>query len=87
MQLDENGCYSYSIAVLPTHQGKGLGQQMAKRILDFAKQKGFSSLSAHVRVANGWSGRRASALQPQERRLVKGFWPTEGDVEFQRIRF
>lgn len=80
-----NGCYCYSIAVHPDHQGNGYGQQMVQQVAEMARQKGFTSLSAHVRTSNNWNERRAATLLPQERRTVNDFWPTDGDVEFQRV--
>jgi len=83
MEFDPNGMYCYSIAVLPFHRRKGIGQSLTRVGLDTARHEGFTSFSAHARISNHWHEGMATT-NPQERRIVPNYWEEDGDVEFQR---
>jgi len=79
------GVYSYTEAVVPSHQKLGYGALLLHNVALRMKQKGFTSISAHVRTRHGWNIRRKRTLQVSYDRLLHDFWGDRLEiVEFQR---
>lgn len=80
-----NGIYSYSEAILPSHQKYGYGGLLLHEIALRMKIRGFQSISAHVRRKNGWDIKRKRVLQVFEERPLNNFWMDKSEaVTFQR---
>ena len=58
--------------------------KLLRHALDYATQNQYHSLSSHCRTSNSWHLASKKTLQPQEARIVEGFWEKDGAVEFQR---
>jgi len=69
------GAYSYSEAIHPDFQNQGIGSLLIRETMIFIADKGFTSLSAHVRRKNGWDEKREGTISLIEKRPVEGFWP------------
>jgi GNAT superfamily N-acetyltransferase len=81
----ERGVYSYSEAIIPEYQNQGYGVLLLQEISIRMRQRGFSSISAHVRTRFGWHAKRRSVLRPFEQRMLHDFWENPAEkVEFQR---
>lgn len=81
----DKGIYSYSEAILPAYQRQGYGQLLLQEISVRMRNKGYQSISAHVRTRFGWNQIRSRKLAVTDRRIVRDFWedPEEG-VQYQR---
>jgi len=79
------GMYSYSESILPAYQNRGYGQLLLHEIAVRIKQRGYSSISAHVRTRFGWNLRRRKTLNITTSRTIHNFWgdPLEV-VQYQR---
>lgn len=79
--------YSYSVAVLPSHQGKGCGAALLRELADQMRNRGYTALSAHVRARYGWNDTRMKVLQISTIRTVPNFWEDEDEVvQYQDAR-
>jgi GNAT superfamily N-acetyltransferase len=84
-QTNLQGVYSYSEAIIPSHQKLGYGALLLHEIALRMKQRGFISISAHVRTRFGWNVRRRKTLQVSDDRLLYDFWDDELEVvQYQR---
>lgn len=84
-RTDIRGIYSYSEAIIPSHQKLGYGALLLHEIALRMKQRGFITMSAHVRTRFGWNARRRKTLQVSDDRLLYDFWDDELEVvQFQR---
>ncbi len=81
----EKGMYSYSEAILPRFQNRGYGQLLLSEIAIRMKQRGFTSISAHVRTRYGWNLRRKKTLNITALRTLHNFWEDPREiVQYQR---
>jgi ribosomal protein S18 acetylase RimI-like enzyme len=71
----EHGAYSYSEAIDPDFQCRGIGKLLLTESQIFTAKQGFSSLSAHVRRKNGWDKARHDILEVSNNWSVPDFWP------------
>jgi len=72
---NQNGAYSYSEAIDPQFQKRGIGQLLLKESQIFLAKQGFTTMSAHVRRKNGWDRTRQTVLSVVSNRSVPNFWP------------
>lgn len=68
------GVYSYSEAILPSHQNQGYGALLLHEIALRMRRRGYTSISAHVRTRHGWNTKRTQTLHVAETRLLHDFW-------------
>lgn len=82
--VSEQGLYAYSEAIIPDCQNRGYGGLLLHEIALRAKQRQFTSISAHVRMRFGWHRKRRAILQPSSTRQLCDFWENPCElVEFQ----
>jgi ribosomal protein S18 acetylase RimI-like enzyme len=78
------GAYSYSEAIDPEYQNRGIGSLLLRETELFTSQLGFKSMSAHVRMMNGWDKKRQQGLNMIENRIIENFWDDPRElVRFQ----
>jgi len=70
-----HGAYSYSEAIDPQFQRRGIGPLLLKETQLFTSRRGFTNLSAHVRTKFRWNVTRNRHLVVIESRPVEDFWP------------
>ncbi|MFN3188656.1 MAG: GNAT family N-acetyltransferase [Candidatus Paceibacteria bacterium] len=86
-QAFPQGVYSYTEAIIPSHQKRGYGALLLQEVKLRMKQRGFISISAHVRTRNKWNDKRRKTLNIPNGRFIHDFWPNEREtVEFQRCQ-
>lgn len=73
-QVHTLGAYSYSEAILPSHQNLGYGGLLLHEIALRMRQRGYTSISAHVRTRYGWNIKRTQTLQVERTRILHDFW-------------
>lgn len=73
----EYGAYSYSEAIDPDYQKRGIGTLLLKETEIFLCEHGYKTMSAHVRRKNGWDMTRQAVLSVISSRQVPGFWPDQ----------
>ena len=79
-QIHAGGVYSYSEAIIPSHQNLGYGALLLHEISLRMKQRGFNSISAHVRTRHGWNVTRKQKLHITATRLLHNFWDDPYEV-------
>lgn len=79
-RINEGGVYSYSEAIIPGYQNKGYGALLLSEIAIRMRQRGFTSISAHVRTRYGWNKRRGKELTMHSTRLIHDFWDDPQEV-------
>jgi GNAT superfamily N-acetyltransferase len=84
-QSHDGGVYSYSEAILPQYQNQGYGGLLLHEISLRMKQRGFISISAHVRTRFGWSLKRRKMLDVSVTRTIEAFW--EDPLEVVQYQF
>ena len=84
-RVHPGGVYSYSEAIIPSHQNLGYGALLLHEVSLRMKQRGFISISAHVRTRHGWNMRREKTLSVTEARMLYDFWDDKREVvQYQR---
>lgn len=82
-----SGVYSYSEAILPEYQNQGYGGLLLCEMAIRMRNRGYQSISAHVRTRYGWNRRRTQSLQMLSHRLIFDFWNDPREVvEYQEAR-
>ncbi|MFT7507391.1 MAG: GNAT superfamily N-acetyltransferase [Acidimicrobiales bacterium] len=85
--VNKKGVYSYSEAIIPECQNQGFGALMLAEIAIRMRQRGFMSISAHVRTRYGWNIRRGKELQTYNTRFIYDFWDDPQEVvQYQAAR-
>lgn len=79
------GCaYSYSEAIHPDFQNKGIGTKLLQEIANEVKKEGYKFLSAHARMRHGWNLGRKSSLRILDARTIHDFWEDPDEpVQYQ----
>lgn len=78
--INDKGVYSYSEAIIPEYQNKGYGTLLLAEIAIRMRERGFTSISAHVRTRHGWDKRRCKELTMHSTRLIHDFWDDPHEV-------
>jgi len=81
------GVYSYSEAIVPNYQKLGYGALLLHEIALRMRQRGYTSISAHVRTRFGWDIRRRQTLQVSDTRMLHDFWDDPQEVvQYQQAK-
>lgn len=79
--------YSYSEAIVPGCQNQGYGVLLLHEIAIRMRERGYTTISAHVRTRYGWNKKRSKTLPVSSTRLITDFWDDPREVvEYQEAR-
>ena len=85
MSVAAGECHILNLCVAPSHQGRGLGRRMLRRLLALARQREADTAFLEVRASNQGAIRLYQAEGFDETGLRKGYYPS-ADLNADPIR-